>query len=441
MSLATSPLATNPSTGESLVLLVQGESKLVARRFDPSTGQFGASTQLTGADSTASGTARVRFGPKGKAIAIWAEREPSGNVHIKARVFAAGEWQSGTAILSSGGTGVLTARQPDIAFDDAGNAVAVWTEEIAAFDIKSSMRSARFVDQGGTWLASEAVTGQHTGLTRDIGARAAFIKNGDAYIVVATRVQADLGGGSSSLVAYRCAVLNPNKFGCLNGGNGGDRLPAPVGSLAGDALEFDLASSAERIQVAWQHKYASNARTSVWTTTLPDNELTWTSAQPVDLAGEAVEGGTAGAPRISMVSGASVIAWCQKLTISIAAGCFVRKTTFAPASFSVYRLDSPGESGASAFDGVTMARAPSAEHWLFLWTRETTLADGTGSTQQFSLMSRTFDLATGLGATIDPVAAPSKDKPKTTAVSLDASGKGLAVWSQGTGVMANPYAP
>jgi hypothetical protein len=88
-----------------------------------------------------------------------------------------------------------------------------------------------------------------------------------------------------------------------------------------------------------------------------------------------------------------------------------------------------------------MARAPSAEHWLFLWTRETTLADGTGSTQQFSLMSRTFDLATGLGATIDPVAAPSKDKPKTTAVSLDASGKGLAVWSQGTGVMANPYAP
>jgi hypothetical protein len=327
------------------------------------------------------------------------------------------------------------ASEPDIAFDSAGNAVAVWAQSVRKGGlIGRSMTSASFIDAidpGNPWQDPVAVTTLTTDGTAETGPRVAMV-SANTYVVVAEH---EVGVGPKALVAYRCALNRQSA--CDKGGNdGGASLPMPSDGLTGSVQGFDLAATSNgRILLAWNHLYTANQRSSVWTTILPPSDTSWTPPHAVDLAGEQIDGGDVSVPRVVLGLNAGMVSWCQKTTGETAAGCFMRRLAFNPGSVALFRLDTSDALTGIASD-ATAVLGPTGTSGIALWTR----TDNVDGSLKHQLLSRSFDLTNGVAATVTPVtSSPASLSVGEPMASLASDGKGLAVWVQDGKVMANRY--
>jgi hypothetical protein len=155
---ATNPQIAMDGTGNAIAVWVQvdGDERIRARRFTATTDTWAAVTDtLDNVDPTDAGAPQIAMNTNGNAIVVWRELSTTGNQVIAARGYTAGTW-SPEAILN-GGSG-LDADVPQIAIDQAGNGIAVWTQTVGT---KIRVLASRFA--AGTWTVAGAIDADGSG--------------------------------------------------------------------------------------------------------------------------------------------------------------------------------------------------------------------------------------------------------------------------------------
>src|SRR5205814_114111 len=99
-----------------------GTNDIVQSSFRPAAGSFAAPADLSAAGQSAFG-AQVAFDPAGNALAVW-ERSDGTNDIVQSSFRPAGGSFAAPVDLSATGHSAFSAQ---VAFDPAGNALAVWT--------------------------------------------------------------------------------------------------------------------------------------------------------------------------------------------------------------------------------------------------------------------------------------------------------------------------
>jgi hypothetical protein len=419
--------AMNPGNGETLLAYTQLDETGVISVFArvlKADGTLGEQAMISLVNGLNAGRARVKYGPNGKAIAVWRQSivGSAAKSDILARVYEDGRWGPITSIAKTALT--FEVIDPDIAFDASGNAVVVWTE----FAVNDSrlLRSATFVDQASQWAGPVTVSQfpLAAGIEEQLP-RVAVIDSSVAtgYLVVALQQG---GANSGRLSAYRCTF--PGTQACVPAGSSGALLPMPQGALAGKVeTTFTLGSNAAGdVVVAWVHDYAQGGRKEVFMTSRSSGAAAgW--RPPQHAAPQGVEPGGAlivRGPALHVASdGSAVLAWNQSsANAADSSGVFLKRFTatatgpMAPAP--TVRVDTADA------DEVTLAVAPAGPA-LLLWA----VPAAPGSTH---LLSSAFDasastLVPGSVARVDSAGAPDVF---SVGAALGADGKGLAVWAE-----------
>jgi hypothetical protein len=419
----------------------QGVNNVFARQMDPG-GNLGPQ-QLIGVEGSGAARAlRVKFGPNGRAIAIWEQRvSTTQDTEVRARVFTGGAWAANSVRLHSLLALGTSALQPDLAFDTSGNAVAVWSQRLLLGGILNvKLVSATL---GGAASATDPW------ITTDVTSSASAFFD-ESPRVVATPgpnlagtfvvVALEKGGvRDGKLVAYRCAYDHTDV--CLPGGTSGVEIPMAVGNLDGTATGFDVAANSNGdMVVSWRHDYDGSGRRGAWMTYLPNTKsglgssLSWRPAQALDTGGESLTSGVLVGDTPSaqvMADGTVLVAWPQFTANDPAdpPGTFVKRlrpTAAGPmAADPAVRVDT-GETNlvklALGRDGKGKA--------LLLWNSE----DHEESLFWSALDPTAAIISPSSRAPVNPVLGNSKVvEGAGFAAALGPDGKGVAVWMQ-----ANP---
>lgn len=411
--------ATHPDGGTSLVVHTQrdaaGELNVFATVLSAD-GQTSEQTLIGLANARYAGSVRVKYGPKGKAIAIW--HQDVGGIgsrfEVIASVYAAGQWGGPTRIgqaLASDSSAV----GPDIAFDKAGNAVAVWS----AHGPKGSqgIRSAAFSDSTSSWEAPKLVAEFPTGEIL-FNARIVMLGSTPApnYLVVTQRALEHADAGK--IVAYRCVA--DRTAACEAAGvDGGPFLPMQQDAARVSA--FDLGSNdAGDVVVVWRQ---SGTHGNVLVTSRPAGfDSDWREGQVLTSWKEHED---VSLPQVHVTSGgAALMAWSRRSyfpsDLDEEDGVFVRR--FAPSSTGPMAPSATVALATGVFTGnVILSVTPTGEA-LAVWD--------SAHLPSVGLFSSTFDAGadTPTPSSAARVAANPSSESFPIAVSRGADGRGVALW-------------
>jgi PASTA domain len=145
------------SAGNAVVLWTRygnGSNGVVQESARPAGGEWGAPENLSAIDEDAGGP-QIALDPAGNAIAVWLRREGINSVVQAAARPAGGAWGAPQDLSADG----QDADVPQVALDQAGEAVAVWERLNGSnFIVQAAARSA-----GGAWGLPQnlSATGQH----------------------------------------------------------------------------------------------------------------------------------------------------------------------------------------------------------------------------------------------------------------------------------------
>jgi hypothetical protein len=357
-----------------------------SRRFNAAEGQFEDDEVAVSQPSAAVRAfteLRVQFDAAGTtAVAVWAEKVlvfalgQTKSVH--AAVYREGAW-SPAQQLSVPLPGDPTAQLPDVAFDDAGNAMVVWTHPTL------QTVSRRLPAGGEQWQPSLLVSG-----LVDVGGntwshqrlRLAPLPGGDFALVAAeTGPRPPPASGSGSYVAvYRYFAAEAT---WTYGNRQGATLLyyMPDAPQSGNVAEFDLsANDAGRLVLAWAHDYGVSTQvpplpsrraihlarfdpaSGAWTTvqepadvistgTTPSDGPGWRSAFPAAVVGPA---------------GDALLVWAQETLVD---GSFfgVRSRALGAASATFDGAPEVVDASTGAMTGVLLARG-TGTRCLAVWS-------------------------------------------------------------------------
>jgi hypothetical protein len=249
---ANDPRIVVDATGNALAVWVQrvssGRPDIWANRYSATTGLWGA-PELIETDNTGAGGARipqVAMDTTGNAIAVWYQHDGA-RYNIWANRFNAATGTWGTAeLIETDNLG--SAYSPEIAVDTAGNAIAVWYQHDG---MRNNIWANRYVAASGTWGTAELIETDNTGDTYDpdIGFDAA----GNAYAVwnqfdgtyqraMANRYTAGTGWDVAAAIETGTGDTYYNRI-AVNG--------------AGDAVTVWLQHDGNRYQV-WGNRYTAS---------------------------------------------------------------------------------------------------------------------------------------------------------------------------------------
>jgi hypothetical protein len=449
--------ATHPTNGTSLLVYTQrggqgqsGSYNVFARVLaaDGSPGEQLLIGQPNGLNASA---LRVKYGPNGKAVAIWTQAQPvpfnSLETDILASVYANGQWSAATRVAKTSETNNLseTAAAPDLAFDDAGNAIAVWSEQIN-FGGASQIKSAFFNDATSTWAEPNVVVTTLNG-SRNVRPRVAMLASAPKPEFLVVMLRTDVFSTLGTLAARRCAIVPA--FVCQEAGvNGGAFLPITQGGLAPAQVEyFNMASSAAGdVVVAWRQLETTGRRNLAMTSRSAGAGEDWRPAQFVT-GPEGVQPSFGNVPNVPEVhvatGGGALLAWSQSDPhVAAANGVFVGR--FTPTATGPLVPTAPVAFASKPSDSVSLT-VTEAGKALLLWTRPVGLI---GSNLN-ALFSSAFD-ATATALMPGPEARVGSAEVNDifpVAVSRGADGKGVAAWievkllenGEESKVMANRY--
>jgi hypothetical protein len=416
--------ATHPDDGSSLLVSKQrdtsGDINVFATAISAS-GELGDPVLIGLAQGRQPGSLRIKYGPKGKAIAIWHQNVGSTppQFEVVARVHASGQW--GPAVRISQGPDNGAAADPDITFDTAGDAVAVWSEYGDAASIR--VRSAAFRDMNSAWEAPKLVFESAAGLIHS-QLRIAMLTAGPKpdHLVLAHQRLATSGVGK--IIAYRCAPDRP--AGCQpDGVEGGAFLPSQEGAAL--ITDYDLGSNGiGDVVVVWRQYALSGAKAMM---VARSRGLTsWHEAQEVTTAK-----GTTDLPEVPQIhvaaNGVSLLGWSQRnfsadSVLDEEDGVFVKRFVPGPTGAMV---SSPKVALATrVWSNSLRLSVTNAGHALAVWNSSLLQSGAPG------LLSSTFD---GNVGTPSPSPATRVDidaggDPYAVSLSRDADGKGVLLWME-----------
>jgi hypothetical protein len=127
-------------------------SRVYARRFSIAIGTWGAQTLLQ-TDSGRSGLASVAFDAAGNALAVWPQYDPSARNYLMTASryrIADNSWSSPEVIQQSTRNSFGYTYRPALAVDISGNAIAVWSQQDPTSG-RYVITASRYSASGGTW--------------------------------------------------------------------------------------------------------------------------------------------------------------------------------------------------------------------------------------------------------------------------------------------------
>lgn len=383
---------------------------------------------------------RLAFDRAGNAMAVWQQAEGA-RTDIWANRFTNGSgWGSAVRIES---TDLGSAQTPQIAVDEAGNAIAVWQQaEVAHTDIWAN----RFSD--GAWGTAVRLESDNNG-----DATAPRIAIDDAGNAVALWLQSD--GTRTNLVARRFVAGAWTAPVVIESGDGDARTPALAVDASGNAL-------AVWTQYAGAHTdtWANRLSAGVWGTPVridvSDVGSTYEPQVAVDPVGNAIA-------VWAQWDGTRDNIWASRFTPSGGWGIATRIETddAGDASAAQIALDADGNAWAvwrqhdrirqniwanrftpaggwgtatpieadNTGDALTPQIAVDAAGALAVWVQ----SDGT----RYNLWSNRY----ANGSWTAPIPLESADgSAYQPQVSLDAAGNALAVWAQSDGTRYDVWA-
>lgn len=268
----------------------------VANRFVAGSGWSGAVAISSHAGNGGTFGPQIAFDAAGNALATWCWSGATPAPHMwAARHAAAGGWTGAVAIDQENSTGCSTS--PQVAFDGAGNAIAVWHRNNGSFD---QVRTNRYSAAGGWgtagWLASAppnysrnarvafdgsgeaiAVWEQQVGATANAHVMASRYRpatgwdepvsiktdaNGSAF---APRLAID-AGGNATVVWYQRDALNivynvwARRYRPASGWTGAVQIDGNNRDAQRPALALD---GAGRVVVVWEHNTTA-VQSNIW---------------------------------------------------------------------------------------------------------------------------------------------------------------------------------
>jgi len=176
MDDASRPQIAVDSAGNALAVWYQSDGTVTdiwANRFTPADGWLGAE-MIDSAPGNAI-SAQIAFDNAGNALAVWYQDDGTQDSIWANRFTPTGGWDSTNAVMIGAGLG--NARSAQIAIDDSGNALAVWEESDGT---RFNIRANRFTPTGG-WGTAELI--ETDDLAGAFGARIAIDNAGNALAV------------------------------------------------------------------------------------------------------------------------------------------------------------------------------------------------------------------------------------------------------------------
>jgi hypothetical protein len=244
---------------------------------------------LSGSDSLP----KLAFDLQGNALAVWQHKDKAGNVSLWSNRYVAGAgWGALATMVEWRGLG--EAQEPQIAFDNQGNAIMLWSQYDGhnAFHIWATRYQA-----GSGWCAAVQVT-EHTGNAHN--PQIAFDLQGNALVVVEQLVKS----ARSHIVSTRYSA------------GAGWSSPVPIDILsADDAYYPQIAVDASGCALAvWEQ--SDGERSHVWSKRYTPG-TGWSRALTLEqelvqgsVAGDASRVGNAYTPQIAMTaSGHALAVW------------------------------------------------------------------------------------------------------------------------------------
>jgi hypothetical protein len=433
-NVAESATATNPANGTSLLVYIQSQGDAagtpnVFARVLPANGSPGEQQLIGQANGRAAAQVRVKYGPNGKAIAIWRQGVGGNTLEsdVVASVYAAGQWSAATSIARTTQTG-LTDEQvfnPDIAFDTAGNAVAVWVER--GDPDFNKVKSAAFNDATSSWAAPQLVA-VTVANELNVQPRIAMITSSATpnYLVVALRQG---GPDDGKLTAHQCGPTHP--FGCDEDGiNDGSFLPNNSQGFFGGKVDgqFDMASNAAGdVVVTWPEVNNLDGRVVTMTSRSAGLAAEWRPLQFVPGSEDAplFVGRQPSVPKVHVAEGGTaVLVWSQRdpgtpETRGVLAQRFAPTDSGAMAAAPRVRVDTAAPETV-AFAANTAGKA------LLLWSRPLGEAGADGQGLFSSALDITAD--TLLPGPVARVENSGAADIFSASAALGPDGKGVAHW-------------
>ncbi len=159
--------------GNAIAVWMQMDSarwSIWANRFDGAS--WGGAALVETIDTGEARDPQIAFDKNGKAIVVWAQNDGTRS-NIRASLFSSGSW-GGSTLIESDDAG--DAEEPQIAFDNAGNALAIWQQ----FDgVRYNVWTNRF--DGSSWGTASLIENDDSGFAG--GAQIAIDGNGNAIAV------------------------------------------------------------------------------------------------------------------------------------------------------------------------------------------------------------------------------------------------------------------
>jgi hypothetical protein len=179
---AASPQVAFDSSGNAITVWSQNDGNvdnIMANRFDNTTVLWGTAVLIEGDDAGNAASPQVAFDSSGNAIAVWSQNDGAATDavdNITANRFDGNVWGTAETIEADAGN----AASPQIAFDNSGNAIAVWSQNNGAeIDAIDNIMANRF--DGTVWgSAAESI---EAGAGNAASPQVAFDSSGNAIAV------------------------------------------------------------------------------------------------------------------------------------------------------------------------------------------------------------------------------------------------------------------
>lgn len=271
------------ANGNGLAVWVQSDGMRThawASRFAVGSG-WSTAARIETSDTGNANEPQLAIDANGNALAVWIKRDGT-RYNLWASRFAAGTGWGAPALLETTDAGDAT--RPQIAFDAAGNAIAVWEQHTGAF---RDIWAARYTAAGGWGTAAPIET---TNDADDLGPQIAFDASGHALVVW----QRNEGGRSH---------IRANRYTAGTGwGTAAVRVSDGEGSAGSPQLAFDTNGNALAV---WRQ--SDGTRDNLWAGRYTAG-AGWGTAVLI----ETDNAGPSGAPQIAIdAAGNAMAVWVQ----------------------------------------------------------------------------------------------------------------------------------
>lgn len=342
--------------------------------------------QLIEFDDANAGSPQIAVDGAGNAIAVWTQLDGTFD-SIWARRFSAVSGAWGLAeVIEIDDAGI--ASNPRIAFDGAGNAMAVWQQHDG---MRNNIWANRYDAGSGTWSGAQTIVAADT----------------DA---VEPQVALD-GAGNAMAVWAQGGEIRANRF---SGGWGAmPLLVSSAGSTASPQVALDGAGNAFAV---WKQ---FNAGFNIWANRFDAVDDTWGTAQGIQS-----EPGLAFDPRIAVDGAGNAFAvWPQEVSMqtSIWANRFDASSGTWSGAQTIEIDDGFASNPQIAFDGAGNA--------LAVWQQ----LDGARN----DIWANRFDAGSNSWGEAKLIETDDAGDAITPQIATDGSGNALAVWTQFDGAFSN----